>query len=452
MGSAGHRRELLQSGAAGHSAGAAGVRAAPALLAALLAVAVMVVWVVGGFAWAQPAQAAESPTGGVSLVLFYGEGCPHCAAERVFLSGLVQRHPMLRVTEYEVWQSAENRAVLEEYEQRLDFTATGVPVTVVGERVWVGYSEAIGDQIEETVVETERDMAASGAGAPTAAREDVVTFPLLGDMSLTGAPLVLSTVVIGFVDGINPCSLWVLSVLLAVVLHSGSRRRIALVGAVFLGVTAAMYGLYIVGFYSALDYVDSLSWIRWVVAGVAGAAGLLQLLDGLAPGRAPSVSIAASRKPGIYRRMRGVASRERRLPAVVAGTVVLAVGVSLLETPCTAGLPMLWTSMLAEQEVSGAMAVALFGLYLVIFLIDEVVVFSVALVALRATKVQQRHGRSLKVVSGSLLVTLAVVMALAPEVMSSLAGASVVFAVAGVLGAAGVWWVSRSDASRPAVS
>lgn len=456
MGRADHRRRgsgwqagVAVTGAARH--------VAPGLVAALMAVALAVLCMMlpTGASAAASDQPAEGD-GTVSLTLFYGEGCPHCAAEKVFLDELVERHPTLRVTEYEVWHDAASRAVLADYEQRLGFTAAGVPVTVVGEQVWIGYSEQIGDQIEAAVTAAEGGGAAPGSdetgSAAAGASADVVNVPLVGEVSLAGAPLLLSTVVIGFVDGVNPCSLWVLSVLLAVVLHSGSRRRVALVGGLFLAVTAAMYGLYIVGFYRALDYLDSLGWIRWAVAGVAGVFGLLQLLDGLAPGRAPSVSIAASRKPGLFRQMRTLATRQRSLPAVLTGTVVLAVGVSLLETPCTAGLPMMWASMLAAQQVSGPVAVALFGVYLALFLVDELVVFAVAVVALRATRVQQRQGRSLKVLSGSLLVTLAVVMAVAPAVMSSLAGTLAVFTVAAALGAAGLWWVARTEASRPAVS
>ena len=68
--------------------------------------------------------------------------------------------------------------------------------------------------------------------------------------------------------------------------------------------------------------------------------------------------------------MRGVARPDRGLTATLAGTAALAVGVSLLETPCTAGLPLLWTSMLADQAVPTMTAVALFAVYMTVFLID----------------------------------------------------------------------------------
>jgi cytochrome c biogenesis protein CcdA len=267
--------------------------------------------------------------------------------------------------------------------------------------------------------------------------------PIVGPVSLDSTSLVVATLAIGFVDGINPCSLWVLSVLLAIVLHGGSRGRVALVGSTFLVVTAAMYGLYIVGFYNALDYASRLDWIALVVAAVALTFGALQIKDGLAPGTGPSLSISTSRRPGLYRRMRAVASPDKGVLPVLAGTIVLAVGVSLLETPCTAGLPLLWTNLLAQQGVPTSTAIALFALYMAVFLLDELILFGVAVFALRATKIQESHGRLLKLIAGSVMVTLAATMILAPDALTTLVGTVLVFAVAALL-VAMLWWVVRA--------
>lgn len=405
------------------------------------------VLIAAGF-FASPAVTAASPAAASSavrmqsedpdIVLFHGEGCPHCADERAFLAELRERRSDITVAEYEVWYDEGNRALLSEYEQHLGFTAQGVPVTIVGDRVWIGFSESIGSQIEQALpsASTEEPAPSEAEVGPS------VDVPLLGSFSLAGSSLVTATLVIGFVDGVNPCSLWVLSVLLAIVLHSGSRRRVALVGATFLSITAGMYGLYIVGFYSALDYLDQMVWIRIVVAAIAFTFGLLQLLDGLAPGRAPSLSISAEAKPGLYRRMRRLSASDQNLPALLGGTAVLAVGVSLLETPCTAGLPLLWTTLLADQGVPRHEAIALFALYMLVFLLDELLLFAAAVVTMRATRVQERHGRALKILAGSVLLTLAMTMIVMPEALTTVAGTLVVFGTSGLL-AVLLWWLSR---------
>jgi hypothetical protein len=243
----------------------------------------------------------------------------------------------------------------------------------------------------------------------------------------------VSTLVIGFVDGVNPCSLWVLSVLLAIVLHTGSRRRVFAVGSVFLVVTAGLYGLYITGMYSALDYVSEVEWIRVAVACVALVFGLIHLKDYFWFKQGPSLSIPEGAKPGIYQRMRRVAAPDRSLPAVLTGTVILAAGVSLLETPCTAGLPLLWTNLLASNNVGLLQASGLFAVYMAVFLLDELIVFGAAVFTLRAARIQEQHGRALKLTSGVVMTTLALVLLVAPQVLESAAGALLVFTAAGLV-------------------
>ena len=383
----------------------------------------------------------------IRLTLFHGEGCPHCAAEITYLTEeFIPQFPDVEVRAYEVWLNEANRAVMVEAGETYGFEPGPVPVTVIegpaGYEVLVGFGAGSDDQIVAAVerVAPQPDDVATDAAPEPSPSPVVVSVPVVGDVDLSAAPLVVATVVIGFVDGVNPCSLWVLSVLLAIVLHSGSRRRVLLVGGVFLTVTAAMYAVYVAGAYSVLSLLDSMVWIRVAVAAVAVTFGLVQLKDGLAPGGAVSLSVRESRRPALYRRMREVSLNQRGALATVAGTTMLAVGVSLLETPCTAGLPLLWAGLVADSGVSTAAAVGLFGLYMAVFLADELVVFGVALVSLRSLKLQERHGQALKIVSGSLLVTLGVTMLVAPEAMGSVGGTSAVFAVAVLVGAV-VWLV-----------
>ncbi len=258
-----------------------------------------------------------------------------------------------------------------------------------------------------------------------------------------------ATLLIGFVDGVNPCSFWVLSMLLALVLHSGSRTRVAVVGLTFLSITSALYGLYMLGAYTVLDYAAGMSWIRLLVAVVAATFGVLHVKE-YVTSRGPSLTIADERKPGMYRRMRQLARPERSLPAVLAGTAALAVGVSLAETPCTAGLPLLWTNLVSDRDVPTAGVLLLWLLYLAVFLLDEVIVFTVAVATMRAAKLQERHGQALQLVSGVLMLALAGAMLVAPELLESLSGTAVVFGVAAAVCAVVLVLDPRRTTTRPA--
>lgn len=382
-------------------------------------------------------SAAAEGSGRAELTLFWGDGCPHCAAEKAWLETAEQQYPELEITMYEIWYNEANRERLVETAAKMGFEPSGVPVTIVGDRHWVGWSDTVRAEVEEAI----KAQIAAGApadipagkpaesGAAPPGRSSTVDVPLVGDVEVSSESLVFSTLVIGFVDGVNPCSLWVISVLLAIVVRTGSRRRVFAIGTTFLLVTALMYAVYMAGIYSAMSVVGHLGAIQVVVAVVAGLFGIVSVKDYFAFKKGISFTIKDSSKPGIYKRMRAAAGQERLLPALAA-TIALAVGVSLLETPCTAGFPVLWTGLLEANEVGAAQAVGLFGLYMLPFLVDELIVFTVAVVTLRASKLQERHGRLLKLVAGTMMLALAVTVLVSPEAMSDPVQALIVFAAA----------------------
>ncbi len=370
---------------------------------------------------------AESREVPVELQLFWGDGCPHCAAEKKWLTGLQERYPELVVRSYEVWFDEGNRQLFAEVAAEHGVEPQGVPGTFVGEASWIGFNDAVAFEIEEAV------RIASEGGTPMPTQQTTVDIPFVGQVDLGDSSLVVSTLVIGFVDGVNPCSLWVLTMLLALVLHSGSRRRVAAVGGTFLLVTAAMYALYVVGIFSVLSYVGYVDWIQRAVALLVATLGVLQIKDYAWFHRGPSLGIGEGSRPGLFRRMRGLAAHDRPLPVVLIATTGLAVGVSLLETPCTVGLPMIWVNLVAQQDVGPAGAAVLFLLYMSVFLLDELLVFGAAVATMRATKLQEKHGRELKLVSGTVMLTLAFVMLAAPQVMESVWGALGIFALAALV-------------------
>ncbi len=422
---------------------------------------------------ARPAQAAaasaEAAPGPaqhqVTLTLFWGEGCRTCEAERQFLSEQRHDHPGLRVEQFEVWRHDDNRARLEQAARRYGLGSAAVPMTIVDGRVWVGFTGPIRDDMAKTIEAALRgEPVTKGvygrAGEGTCTTGDfcpapgssgaAVDVPLVGRVNLGGQSLLVATLVIGFVDGINPCSLWAISILLAIVIRTGSRRRVLATGSTFLLITAGMYAAYMAGMYSALSVVGYLNAIRIVIGVTAAVFGVLAVKDYFFFKRGVSLTIPEGSKPGLYQRMRGVAA-SKSLLAALGATGALAVAVSLLETPCTAGFPLLWTSMLASHKVGLLASALLFVVYMIPFLLDEMIVFVAAVTTMRAAKLQEKHGRLLKLVAGTVMLALAVTMIFLPGVMEDLLGASAVFAVAIAVAAAvhGVTSGLARHAARP---
>lgn len=412
---------------------------------------------------------------GADLVLFWGEGCPHCAVARPFLERLAADE---RVTlrSFEVYGDEGNRRLFAAAARAFGFEAGSVPTILVGDEVYIGFSDVVARRVEARVATClergcpdpwQRVAAAAGltdapAAAPAAppsggsvaaatpAGLDSLTLPLVGPVALAGRSELATTALIAFIDGFNPCSLWVLSLLLAVVINTRSRRKVLLVGTTFLVVAAAVYALLLAGLVNLLALVSVLPWVRVGVALIALAFALVNLKDYAWWGRGPSLSIPDASKPGIYRGIRGVMARERSTAAMLGATAAMAAGVTLFELPCTVGFPMVWADLMAQWKPGAAAFGGLLLVYLLVFLVDELALFGAAVVTLRATRLDQRQGRLLKLVGGMVMLFLAAVMLLRPDWMNELLPATLV--VASALLAAGVVHVLVRLAGRRAAA
>jgi len=364
----------------------------------------------------------------VTIYYFWGDGCPVCNIATPELQAIADEDPRINIEIYEVWFNAEAQQIFVEMAGDLGFQPRYVPTTIIGDRYWEGYTENIRGEIVShidkllTQIETPTEE-------PPVDRE-TINLPLIGTIDLTGQSLLVSTLIISFVDGFNPCSLWVLSVLLSITLQTRSRKKVLIVGFSFLLTTAALYGLFIAGVFSVLRIISFLGWIQVVVALIALAFALVNIKDYFWFQEGISFSISDKKKPGIYQRMRGILRDSDSVWKLIIATVVFAAGIALVELACTAGFPVIWSNILASQQVTTTTFVLLLLVYMLVYLLDEVGIFLVAVFTLRSTKLEEKHGRVLKLIGGVLMLTLALVMIIDPNVMNDITGTLIIFALA----------------------
>ena len=370
-----------------------------------------------------PIQVQASPI----FWYFWREDCPVCRRAEPWLAELEAAYPELELRRIEVLRDPDGRLLFQQMMEERGRRASAVPTFILGDEVWVGFTPALAEAMEAAI---QRSLGEAVRDPPPG--RTALDLGPLGRVDLAAQPLAAGTALIAFVDGFNPCSLWVLTVLLGMILGTRSRTRIAVVGLTFLFVTAAIYGIFIAGLFAVLEVAGHMGWIRVAVAILALGFGLVNVKDFLAYGRGFSLTIPDRFKPGIYRGGRALRTH-RPLVVTLAITVALAAGVALVELPCTAGFPVLWTTLISEAGVGRTAFVGLLGLYLLVYLSVEIAILTGALVTLRATRLQEEHGRKLKLVGGMVMIALALVLLIDPSLMERLAGSLTVI-VAAVVG------------------
>lgn len=406
--------------------------------------------------------ASPNRTDGQAVIYFFwGDGCPHCEDEKVYLGTLLDKYPQAKVNDFEVWYNKDNQALMKKVAEAMGFEARGVPVTIIGDQYWIGFRDSYAVEFESAVAYCLENSCEPPVGMdmttatpvpdslqippqiPTPSgqtitatpeiiknSDQIITLPIIGKVDLGEQSLAISTLIIGFVDGFNPCSLWVLSVLLALTLTSGSRTKIITVGLTFLIVTTFVYSLFILGVFTLFSYIGYLKWIQFTIALIAIGFGLVNMKDYLWYKEGVSFTISDKHKSKLYKNMRSAVITPRSLIGLITTTAALAVGVSLIEFSCTAGFPVIWSNIMIANNVNGLYFVVLLGLYMLIYLLDEIAVFAVAAISMKATRVEEKHGRLLKLVSGVIMLALGLVMLTNPEMMNNLSASLLVFGFA----------------------
>jgi cytochrome c biogenesis protein CcdA len=287
-------------------------------------------------------------------------------------------------------------------------------------------SESLAPQIESVAAE----------------EQSSIDIPLLGQVDISDLSAYATTAIIAFVDGFNPCSLWLITFLLGIIIHSNSRKKIFTVGGTFLLVTGAAYALFMAGLLNIYLYVQHLDKIQMIVAGIAFIFAIVNIKDYFWYKKGISFTISDKYKPKIFKNIREVMNPRNSLIATIAGTAILALGVVLIELPCTSGFPLVWTTMIAQQNIHGANFLVLLALYMVIYLLDELFVVGGALLTMKKTRFEEKHGRMLKLIGGMIMLALAIVMLTKPELMNKIDTAVLIF-LSAVASSFIVMWLHR---------
>ncbi len=384
---------------------------------ALLMAAAMLLSPVRGLA-DQPRASAVDATSAqqpLDIEAFVREGCPHCASAEAFLAGLGRERPELRIAIRDVAKEPGALDRLRDLAAAHGVSSARVPALFVRGQLIVGFSPEAGSDrlVREALArapattgppttegagtcEAEGSLACV-AGAPGPEEFEVT---ILGrTLVLDGVGLPLFTLVMGLLDGFNPCSMWVLILMISLLAPLNDRPRMLAIAGTFVVIQGIAYFAFLAAWLNLFLFIGLSRASELVIAGIAIVAAALNLKDVWAFGRGISLSIPAAAKPGIYARMRGIL-RAENLTLALIGTVVLALLVQLVELLCTSGFPALFTRILTLRELEGPSYYGYLLLYTAAYMLDDVIVLAIGVITLSQRRLQEREGRWLKLVSG----------------------------------------------------
>ena len=366
------------------------------------------------------------------IEVFVRQGCPHCAKAEVFLQTLQQEQPALKIVIHDVSQEPTALDLLQELAKSQGIKAVRVPAFQIRGQLLIGYTDetSSGQLIRDVLAQTpvipknenstgscEADEQALSCEANPAPKStpppQTFAVDFLGHkISLEEVGLPLFTITMGLLDGFNPCSLWVLLLVISLLAPMNNRPRMLAIAGTFVAVEGIAYFVFMAAWLN-LFLLIGLSRISEVaIALIALIAGMINLKDFWRFGWGVSLSIPDAAKPAIYTRIRNIL-QAKNMTAAIIGAIVLAVLVQIVEFMCTSGFPALYTRILTLKQLDNVSYYSYLLLYNLAYMLDDLIVLSVGVITLSQHRLQEKEGRWLKLISGLTMVGLGIYLLVA---------------------------------------
>ena len=379
---------------------------------------------------------AESVKPKTVIEVFVREGCAHCAKAEEFLAKLKQEQPALQITLRDVSKDPTALQRLKAIAEKLNVTSARVPAFAIGGQLILGYTDEltsgklIRDAISQSTppappphdstssCEAEESLSCgpdTPPPAPTTKPVDHFQINFLGrTLSLDQIGLPLFTVAMGLLDGFNPCSMWVLLLMISLLAPMNNRGRMFAVAGTFVLVEGIAYFLFMSAWLNLFLFIGLSRISEIVIALIAIVAGAINLKDFWLFGWGVSLSIPKAAKPGIYTRIRAIL-QAKNLTGAIIGAIILAVLVQIVEFLCTSGFPALFTRILTLEQPGPFGYYAYLLLYNLAYMLDDIIVLSIGVITLSQRRLQEHEGRWLKLMSGLVMVGLGAYLIISPS-------------------------------------
>lgn len=367
----------------------------------------------------------------IAIYFFWGKGCPHCEKEKPFLDKITKKYPQVKIKSFEVWESKENRDLMIQFGEKLNADVRGVPFTVIGEKYVSGWMNEsyTGGQIEDAIkcatnngcrdigaeigISESRDEKNETKKEITVIPEKI-TAPFLGEIEIKNFSLPILTVVLGILDGFNPCAMWTLLFLISLLLGMEDKKRIFILGSAFIVASASVYFLFMAAWLNLILFIGMIVWVRLFIGIVALAGGGHNLKEYFTNKDQGCKVTGSEKRQKVFKKLKNIV-QQKSFYLALAGIIVLAFAVNLVELICSAGLPAVYTQVLALSNLAKWQYYLYILLYIFFFMLDDLIVFFVAMATLQMTGITTKYSRLSHLIGGIVMILVGLLLIFKPE-------------------------------------
>lgn len=364
----------------------------------------------------------------VNVYLFHSNTCSHCKAEIEFLNEIQKEYENLKINLYEINDVKENKELMINIKEKLNIDSPMVPFTVIGDYYYIGYNDGVKDGIknliEKYTSEEQYDVIKDIIDG-----KDVSNFKIkngeinkistvFGEIDPAKVSLPILSVIMGAIDGFNPCAMWVLIFLITMLFNMENKKKMWALGITFLVTSALIYLIFMfVWLGVATKLLTTISWLKLLIGLVALIGAFINLkgfIKSIVKKDAGCEVVDNSKRKKIISKIKKYTSEKSFILAML-GVMLLAISVNAIELACSAGLPVLFTNVLALNDVNFIEKCIYIFIYIFFFLIDDIIVFFVAMFTLNIKALSTKYTKYSHLIGGIIMLIIGILMIFKPE-------------------------------------
>ncbi len=364
----------------------------------------------------------------VNVYLFHSNTCSHCKAEIEFLDEIQKEYENLKINLYEINDVKENKELMINIKEKLNIDSPMVPFTVIGDYYYIGYNDGVKDGIknliEKYTSEEQYDVIKDIIDG-----KDVSNFKIkngevnkistvFGEIDPAKVSLPILSVIMGAIDGFNPCAMWVLIFLITMLFNMENKKRMWALGITFLVTSALIYLVFMfVWLGVATKLLTTISWLKLLIGLIALIGAFINLkgfIKSIVKKDAGCEVVDNSKRKKIISKIKKYTSEKSFILAML-GVMLLAISVNAIELACSAGLPVLFTNVLALNDVNFIEKCIYIFIYIFFFLIDDIIVFFVAMFTLNIKALSTKYTKYSHLIGGIIMLIIGILMIFKPE-------------------------------------
>lgn len=353
-----------------------------------------------------PVKAEEA----LYIHLFYLSTCTNCSEEMAWLDETYANDSRINIKMYEI-SDKKYRDLFEQTQVKLNTPAKGVPYLVIGDQAITGFIKGTTDiEISKAI---ERYLATGTSIDPFDSNYQV---PILGEVDIKEISLPLLAGVMGVVDGFNPCAMWVLVFLITLLINLKDRKRMWILGLTFIFISGLIYYLFMFAWLNVAMILNSIPIIQIVIALVSIGFALYQIRQFFNTKDVGCEVVDDTRRKTILTKVKKITSAQSLLLSLMA-IISLAILVNLFELMCSLGLPVIFTQILSLNELSFWQTQFYLLIYILFFLIDDIIIFSIAMLTLKIKPISGKYMKYSHLIGGVIMLVLGLLMLFKPEIL-----------------------------------